>query len=68
MKKTLAMLCVLVMMLTLLPGASAAGAPSAADLRAIGSQIEYPKSSEYLSSYVYATVAAPGGHSVYCYG
>ena len=68
MKKTLAMLCVLVMMLTLLPAASAAGAPSAADLKAIGSQIEYPKSSEYLSSYVYATVAAPGGHSVYCYG
>ena len=37
MKKTLAMLCVLVMMLTLLPAASAAGAPSEADLRAIGS-------------------------------
>ena len=44
------------------------GAPSSADLKEIGSQIEYPKSKEYWSSYVIGTVYAPKGHSVYCYG
>ena len=68
MKKILALLCILIMMLTMFPAAYAASGPSAADLRAIGSQIEYPKSNEYLDSYLYATVDAPGGHSVYCYG
>ena len=68
MKKTISMLLVVFMLLTLAPAVLAADAPSAADLKAIGSQIEYPKKNEYLSSYAYATVTAPGGHSVYCYG
>ena len=68
MKRTIAILCVLIMMLTMLPTAFAAYGPSSADLKEIGSQIEYPKDKEYLADYAYGTIAAPKGHSVYCYG
>ncbi len=68
MKKTLAILCVLLMLLTMFPAAFAAYGPSSADLKEIGSQIEYPKDNEYLSDYAYGTIVAPKGHSVYCYG
>ena len=39
--------------------------PSEKDLKEIKSGIEYPKADEYLQDYVYATVKAPKGHSVY---
>ena len=42
--------------------------PSAGDLDAIRSGIEYPKDNEYLDWYQYATVSAPHGHSVYGFG
>ncbi len=42
--------------------------PSKADLEAIKSGIEYPKTKEYWDDYGYGTVNAPKGHSVYCYG
>ncbi|MCR5136347.1 MAG: hypothetical protein K6C12_04545 [Oscillospiraceae bacterium] len=42
--------------------------PSAMDLKDINSHIEYPREKEYLSDYVYATVKAPKGHSVFGYG
>ena len=71
MRKTMrlgAFLCVLVMVLTMCPVCFAAGGPSKSDLEEIGSQIEYPKSSEYWADYGYGVVKAPKGHSVYCYG
>ena len=68
MKKTIAVLCMLIMIFTLAPSGFAAAGPSAADLKEIGSQIEYPKDREYLSDYAYGTIVAPKGHSVYCYG
>ena len=68
MKNAFAILCILIMMLTMIPTTFAAYGPSSADLKEIGSQIEYPKSKEYWSSYVIGTVYAPKGHSVYCYG
>ena len=68
MKRTFAVLCVLIMILTLIPTAFAAYGPSSADLKEIGSQIEYPKDKEYLADYAYGTIVAPKGHSVYCYG
>ncbi len=42
--------------------------PSAADLEAINSGIEYPREEEYKDSYEYAIVKAPHGHSVYGFG
>ena len=42
--------------------------PSAADLEAINSGIEYPREDEYHDSYEYAIVKAPHGHSVYGFG
>ena len=42
--------------------------PSAADLKAINSGIEYPREDEYRDSYEYAVVKAPHGHSVYGFG
>ena len=48
--------------------AEAANAPGEDALIEINSQIEYPKQGEYLDEYIYATVKAPGGHSVYGYG
>ena len=42
--------------------------PSAADLEAINSGIEYPREDEYKDSYEYAIVKAPHGHSVYGFG
>ena len=68
MKKILASLFVLIIMLSMFPTALAAYGPSSADLKEIGSQIEYPKDKEYLSDYAYGTIIAPKGHSVYCYG
>ena len=44
------------------------GSPGKKDLEEINSQIEYPKSGEYWDNYGYGFVAAPKGHSVYCYG
>ena len=67
-KRVLALLCALMMMVTLFPTAFAASGPSAEDLKAIKSQIEYPKSKEYLDEYAYGYIVAPKGHSVYCYG
>ena len=68
MKRILAMLCAVLMILSLLPCAFAAKGPSKADLEAIKSGIEYPKAKEYLDDYAYGTIVAPKGHSVYCYG
>ena len=48
--------------------ASAANGPSAQDLKDINSGIEYPRDNEYFDTYRYATIKAPGGHSVYAYG
>ena len=48
--------------------AEAANAPGEDALIEINSQIEYPRQGEYLDEYIYATVKAPGGHSVYGYG
>lgn len=42
--------------------------PSAGDLDAIKSGIEYPRDEEYFDWYQYATVSAPSGHSVYGFG
>ena len=42
--------------------------PSAADLEAIHSEILFPEERDYLDEYSYATVEAPGGHSVYSFG
>ena len=68
MKNAFAILCILIMMLTMMPTTFAAYGPSSADLKEIGSQIEYPKDKEYLDDYAYGTIVAPKGHSVYCYG
>ena len=69
LKKGVALVCALVMMLTGFPSASAAYGPSAGDLDSIGSQIEYPKESEYWSDYGYGMVNSRWDNdSVYCYG
>ena len=68
LKKSFVILCTLIMMLTMIPSVFAAYGPSSADLKEIGSQIEYPKDKEYLDDYAYGTIIAPKGHSVYCYG
>lgn len=68
LNKSFAILCALIMMLTMIPSVFAAYGPSSADLKEIGSQIEYPKDREYLDDYAYGTIIAPKGHSVYCYG
>ena len=68
MRKTVTIICVLALMLTMFPVAYAASGPSKADLEAIKSGIEYPKTKEYWDDYGYGTVNAPKGHSVYCYG
>ena len=67
-KNAFVILCILMMMLTMMPTVFAAYGPSSADLKEIGSQIEYPKDKEYLDDYAYGTIVAPKGHSVYCYG
>ena len=68
LKKSFVILCTLIMMLTMIPSVFAAYGPRSADLKEIGSQIEYPKDKEYLDDYAYGTIIAPKGHSVYCYG
>ena len=68
LKKSFVILCTLIIMLTMIPTTFAAYGPSSADLKEIGSQIEYPKEKEYLDDYAYGTIIAPKGHSVYCYG
>lgn len=67
-KKVLLTFAILILMLWLLPSASAEGKPGAHDLEEIKSGIEYPRESEYLDEYVYAVVEAPHGHSVFGYG
>ena len=42
--------------------------PSEGDLKAIQSQIEYPKNNEFWDDYGYGTVTDRRGDSVYCYG
>ncbi len=68
MKRILAMLCAVLVVITMFPTAFACYGPSSADLKAINSGIEYPKAKEYWEDYQYGTVTAPKGHSVYCYG
>lgn len=66
-KKLLSVCLILVCLLSCGPVAFA-GKPSEQDLRDMQSGIEYPKANEYLEHYIYATINAPKGHSVYCYG
>ncbi len=68
MKRFFAILSILIMMLTMFPTTFAAYSPSSADLKEIGSEIEYPNDKEYLDDYAYGTIVAPKQHSVYCYG
>lgn len=71
MKRIRYRICLLfaaVLLLGLMTSALASGGPSAQDLKDINSGIEYPKDNEYFSEYRYATIKAPGGHSVYAYG
>ena len=68
-RSILAILLVLILLAGLFPNAFAAEKkPGPEDLQKIGSQIEYPRESEYLEEYRYATVTAPGGHSVLGFG
>ena len=65
LKKSFVILCTLIIMLTMIPTTFAAYGPSSADLKEIGSQIEYPKEKEYLDDYAYGTIIAPKGHSAF---
>ena len=67
--KIISLLLVLAMVVSIIPSSYAGhDKPGPEDLREIGSQIEYPKSSEYLDRYHYAIVNASHGHSVFGFG